>query len=54
MWIAQEAVNLPYHNDGAGLRKEPGDKISKAEMEEAQQTPESIAALIKSGSIKEA
>lgn len=53
MYKALTVINLPYHNDGKGLRKEPGEKITKAEMNDAQQTDDDIKALIDSGAISE-
>jgi hypothetical protein len=39
-------INLPFHNDGEGLRKKPGDTITKAELKEARQTDEDIQNLL--------
>jgi hypothetical protein len=43
---ALTTINLPFHNGGAGLLKRPGDTITKAELKEAQQSDEDIAALL--------
>lgn len=62
MWVVKEKVHLPFIESGNeepgelphGLTKLPGEKITKAEMEEARQTEEDIASLIASGAIEEA
>lgn len=65
-WLVKEVVGLPIHEDrevhpgitvpvpvGEILRKNPGDKITKAEMDEHGQTEDDIKALIKDGAIEE-
>lgn len=59
MWVVKEhgPVTLPFieNEDGSfGLRKNPGDKITKSEMEQAKQTDEDIARLIADDAIEEA
>jgi hypothetical protein len=57
MWNVKERVGLPvWEGDLAvdTLHKNPGDKITKAEMEAAKQTPDDIRALTQSGAIEEA
>jgi urease beta subunit len=62
-----EVVNLPVHEEkeihpgvkvnlptGEGVRKEPGDKITKAEFLEHGQTDDDIKKLIKDKAIREA
>lgn len=65
-WTAKEVVALPVLEErevhkgisamvatGESVRKEPGDKISKKEMDEAGQSADDIASLVKSGAIEE-
>lgn len=60
-WTAREKIHLPFIERGDekpgdlpyGLPKAPGDKITKAEMQAAQQSDEDIASLVASGAIEE-
>jgi hypothetical protein len=53
----KEVVALPvFEGDvatGESVRKEPGDRITKKEFEEAHQDNEAIASLVKDGAIEE-
>ena len=42
-----------FQATGETIRKEPGDSITKKEMEDARQSDDDIASLIESGAIKE-
>jgi hypothetical protein len=65
-YIVKEVVGLPVLEDrevhpgivvpvptGESIRKEPGDKITKAELEKAGQTDDDISKLLKDKAIEE-
>jgi hypothetical protein len=63
MYVAKTRVVLPFLDEvkdsadnivRSGRVKEPGDRITKRELDDARQTKADVAALIKQGAIEEA
>jgi hypothetical protein len=65
-YVAKEVIGLPVHEDrevhpgitvpvpiGETIRKEPGDKITRAELKAHGQSDEDIEKLIKAGALEE-